>query len=228
MTARVTRRGLMAATASALAAGTLVAWVTTPHQPPLRSTGALTMESRPGVAMTAAPAPSPTATTGRPSLAAHPAVVTAAVVAVPLRLSVPRLGVRMPVIPVGVDRTGAMALPATPGTAGWYRYGPSPSSAAGATVIAGHVDTAGDGAGPLARLRSAHRGDVVVVATTNGSTTYVVTDVLRVPKSDVDLKAVFTRVGPARLHLVTCGGAFDRRTGHYEDNVVVVAEPRRQ
>ena len=48
------------------------------------------------------------------------------------------------------------------------------------------------------------------------------------PKSDVDLKAVFTRVGPVRLHLVTCGGAFDRETGHYEDNLVVVAEPRRQ
>jgi hypothetical protein len=30
---------------------------------------------------------------------------------------------------------------------------------------------------------------------------------------------------PTRLLLVTCGGEFDRRTGHYERNVVVFAVP---
>ena len=33
------------------------------------------------------------------------------------------------------------------------------------------------------------------------------------------------RTSPARLLLVTCGGEFDRRTGHYERNVVVFAVP---
>ena len=33
------------------------------------------------------------------------------------------------------------------------------------------------------------------------------------------------RVASARLLLVTCGGEFDRRTGHYERNVVVFAVP---
>jgi hypothetical protein len=36
---------------------------------------------------------------------------------------------------------------------------------------------------------------------------------------------VFAVGGPPRLVLITCGGAFDRRTRNYADNVVVVAEP---
>jgi hypothetical protein len=36
---------------------------------------------------------------------------------------------------------------------------------------------------------------------------------------------VFAVGGPPRLVLITCGGAFDRRTRNYADNVVVFAEP---
>jgi hypothetical protein len=41
-----------------------------------------------------------------------------------------------------------------------------------------------------------------------------------------DLPAdLFSRQGPPTLTLITCGGAFDEATGHYVDNVVVVASP---
>ena len=36
---------------------------------------------------------------------------------------------------------------------------------------------------------------------------------------------VYARTGKARLVLVTCGGPFDRRSGHYKDNIVVTAVP---
>jgi hypothetical protein len=36
---------------------------------------------------------------------------------------------------------------------------------------------------------------------------------------------VFRRDGPPRLALVSCGGAFDERTGNYADNIVVLAQP---
>jgi hypothetical protein len=36
---------------------------------------------------------------------------------------------------------------------------------------------------------------------------------------------VFAAGGPPRLVLITCGGAFDRSTRHYADNVVVFADP---
>ena len=36
---------------------------------------------------------------------------------------------------------------------------------------------------------------------------------------------VFRRTGPATLRLITCGGAFDRSTHSYADNIVVTAVP---
>jgi hypothetical protein len=44
-------------------------------------------------------------------------------------------------------------------------------------------------------------------------------------KSSAPLDRLFARDGPPRLTLVTCGGSFDRGTGHYRDNVVVTATP---
>jgi hypothetical protein len=38
-------------------------------------------------------------------------------------------------------------------------------------------------------------------------------------------RRVFDRSGPPILTLVTCGGAFDRATRHYSDNVVIYAVP---
>ena len=37
--------------------------------------------------------------------------------------------------------------------------------------------------------------------------------------------SIYTRTGAARLVLVTCGGPFDARAGHYRDNVIVTATP---
>lgn len=34
---------------------------------------------------------------------------------------------------------------------------------------------------------------------------------------------LLTLNGPARLVVVTCGGPFNRRTGHYRDNLIVYA-----
>ena len=144
--------------------------------------------------------------------------------AVPRLLSVPRVGLRMPVVPRGVDHTGAMELPATPFTVAWYRFGPRPSDRAGATVLAGHVDTAAEGAGPLAGLDTVREGDLVEVRAGDRVVVYRTTTVTRVSKALIDLPAVFSRVGRPRLHLVTCGGAYLPERGGYQDNVVLVAD----
>jgi hypothetical protein len=39
-----------------------------------------------------------------------------------------------------------------------------------------------------------------------------------------DGPAVFFRLGEPVLRLITCGGSFDRSTGHYRDNIIVFAE----
>jgi sortase (surface protein transpeptidase) len=131
----------------------------------------------------------------------------------------------MPLTGVALDPRGDMELPPSPKVAGWYRYGPAPGSEAGAAVIAAHVDTPKEGVGPLEVLEDLEPGTVVVVRSGTRLTRYVVQSVRKVGKGELDLDALFARDGPPRLHLVTCGGEFDRRTRQYADNVVAVAVP---
>ncbi len=175
-------------------------------------------------------------TAGRPEAAGLPAEVRAAALtgrstsgrparptAVPRLLTVPRVGLRMPVLPRGVDDQGAMALPASAFTVGWYRFGSRPLDRHGATVLAGHVDTRAEGAGPLAGLGAVRVGDLVEVRVGRRTVTYRTTSVTRVSKALIDLPAVFSRAGPPRVHVVTCGGAYLPEAGGYQDNVVLVA-----
>ncbi len=143
--------------------------------------------------------------------------------AVPRLLSIPRLGLRMRVVPRGVDDSGAMALPDSASRVAWYRFGPRPLDGAGATVLAGHVDTRTEGAGPLAGLAAVRAGDLIAVRAGGRTVTYRTSSVTRIGKALIDLPAVFSRTGVPRLHLVTCGGAYLPEDGGYQDNVVVVA-----
>lgn len=143
--------------------------------------------------------------------------------AAPTELRIPSLDLRMTVGAFGVDPAGAMALPATPFTAAWYRYSSRPLDATGATFIAGHVDTADDGAGPLAQLADLRPGAEIDVRATQRVVTYRVDQVRQVEKTRVDLAALFSRDGPARLHLVTCGGPYLPDAGGYQANVVIIA-----
>lgn len=143
----------------------------------------------------------------------------------PTSVVIARLGVRMAIRAVGVARDGQMALPVNPAEAGWYRYGPRPGDRAGAAVLAAHIDAPGYGIGPLARLGQLRRGDIITVESRAVSRRYVVSSTRNLDKSSLDLRSVFARTGPPRLHLITCGGDFDAKARHYEQNVVVLAVP---
>lgn len=139
------------------------------------------------------------------------------------RVEIPSLDAALPVVAVGVAKDGQMAIPDDPSIAGWYRFGPGPTSQQGASVISAHVDSR-DGVGPLSKLDRLGRGDRIVVTVAGEQVGYVVDRVDRYAKTALDLDALFSRTGPARLHLVSCGGEWNPRTRHYEDNVVVVAQ----
>jgi hypothetical protein len=140
----------------------------------------------------------------------------------PATVTLGSLGVTLPVQPVGIAADGQMDLPPNPAQVGWYRFGPSPSSAEGAVVLAAHVDSARYGPGPLARVAALVPGSTIVVATGTRSITYTVIDVISVQKTNLDLALVFDRTGPPRLHLVTCGGEYVRGQG-WTSNVTVIA-----
>jgi LPXTG-site transpeptidase (sortase) family protein len=132
----------------------------------------------------------------------------------------------MPVDPVGVEPDGAMSLPETGERAGWYQFGPAPGGESGAVVVAAHVDTRATGLGEFAKLVDIQPGaQIVLVDSAGASFTYTVSTTERIAKADVPLDQVFDRSGDRRLVLVTCGGNFDRETGHYVDNVIVTALP---
>ena len=146
----------------------------------------------------------------------------------PARIRLPSLGVDTAVVAVGVDGRGEMAVPENVRQTGWYRFGPAPGSAAGSSVVSGHVDDAVQGRGSFYRLVDLAVGDPVVVTTAAGvDLTFRVSAVRRIPKSALPVDELFARDGPPHLTLVTCGGAFDRASGSYRDNVVVTAAPGR-
>jgi len=83
------------------------------------------------------------------------------------------------------------------------------------------------GTGPAARLERLGQGDVLTVRSGSTVRRYRVTQVAHLEKEGLDLEAIFDRTGPARLHVITCGGRFDQATHTYEENLVVVGVPLR-
>lgn len=144
---------------------------------------------------------------------------------VPARITLPS-GRQAAVAAADTATDGSLLVPDDPSRVGWWTGGGRPGDPYGSVVLAGHVDSRAYGLGVFAELTRARRGDVVALGTGDRWARYRVVSLRRVPKArlaaDTD---AFDQSGPARLVLITCGGAFDPATHRYADNVVVVAEP---
>jgi Sortase domain len=106
--------------------------------------------------------------------------------------------------------------------AGWYRLGPRPGER-GPAVIVGHVDSR-EGPAVFFRLGQLRRGDRIVVGQDGGAAAaFAVERVERHPKEALPVARIWNLTGQPVLRLITCGGSFDRSTGHYRDNVIVYA-----
>ena len=139
---------------------------------------------------------------------------------VPVHLTIPNLGVSVPLTSLGLNKDGTVSVPTNFAVPGWYKYGPTPGQR-GSAVILGHVDSY---KGPavffyLSRLRP---GEPVVVNLADHAVVHFkVIGVREYSKSDFPDKIVYGMRPYSALQLVTCGGVFDRATGHYESNIVV-------
>ena len=148
----------------------------------------------------------------------------APVVAAPVAMSLPDV-TDVPVVPVGVLASGALQLPEKPTVLGWYAAGAAPGEDAGTAVLAGHLDSATLGPGPLVQLFNLKVGDLLQVADAAGGIhRYSVVSRTSYPKAALPPE-IFRRDGPPQLTIVTCGGAFDTGSRNYADNIVVVAVP---
>jgi sortase (surface protein transpeptidase) len=91
-------------------------------------------------------------------------------------------------------------------------------------VVVGHVDSR-EGPAVFFRLRDLDRGDRIAVDRADGTTVeFTVGRTERYRKNSFPTAEVYGDTPNAQLRLITCGGAFDRRSGHYLDNVVVYAD----
>ncbi|HEX2312219.1 MAG TPA: class F sortase [Thermomonospora sp.] len=164
----------------------------------------------------APPAPAPDA-----SRVARPVAVPALAHSAPVRLEIPRIRVRTGLMTLAKNPDQTVETPplSRADEAGWYRLGPAPGSR-GAAVIIGHVDTR-SGPAVFHRLGELRPGDVARVLRADGSTAvFRIDSVERVGKDRFPTGRVYGDPGHAAIRLITCGGRFDRGSGHYTDNVI--------
>jgi sortase (surface protein transpeptidase) len=164
-----------------------------------------------------------TSTTSPPTTAPPPAAPAVdAQAAIPTRVQVPRVGIDTTVLPLGLDPSGALEAPADTEEAGWFTEGPEPGEQ-GPAVIAGHLDSL-TGPAVFYRVRELVAGDVIVVDRADGSRVeFIVSRIEEHAKAAFPTDAVYGPTAGSELRLITCGGAFNRRTGHYLANVIVFA-----
>ncbi|WP_188197007.1 class F sortase [Nonomuraea sp. SYSU D8015] len=142
----------------------------------------------------------------------------------PIRIVVKRLGINAPIKSVGLAKNGTIQVPPPddPNLVGWYRNMSTPGEA-GPAVLLGHKDTRTRSAvfSPLFRIKN---GDTIEVKRQDGTTAvFTVGGVEQANKQTFPTERVYGPRDNAQLHLITCGGTYDRRTGHYTDNIIVYA-----
>jgi hypothetical protein len=166
----------------------------------------------------------PWAVTADPVVPGPPVVIAARVV--PLDTSTVRLSSSLwkgavPLASLAVDGRGGLTVPARADQLGFWAAGARPGQA-GAAVVVGHVDLDGR-AGVFAGLAAARPGTFIEASSATQTTRYRVVTVARYAKTRFPTDQVYGPTDRRELRLVTCGGRFDRRTGHYDENVVVTA-----
>jgi sortase (surface protein transpeptidase) len=138
---------------------------------------------------------------------------------VPVSIRIPAIGVSVSLSQLGLNADRSAQVPTKYEEPGWFKLGPTPGQV-GSAVILGHVD---DRQGPAVffKVRTLRAGDAVDVSLANGTVShFVVQTVQTYSKSQFPATKVYGSRGYSALQLVTCGGKFDKATGHYESNVV--------
>lgn len=139
----------------------------------------------------------------------------------PVSLDIPAIGVAESTLStLGLNPDETVEVPTDFDRAGWFALGPTPGES-GAAVILGHVDST-TGPAVFFRLGALAPGDRIEVGLADGRVArFVVDSVETFEKQAFPAERVYTSDGSPDLQLVTCGGEFDRATGHYLSNVVV-------
>lgn len=154
----------------------------------------------------------------------------------PTGLFIPAIGARSGLIPLGLDKAGALVAPPVtqPMQAGYYRGAKQAAGdevlpgELGPAIIAGHVDGEINHRkgqpGIFFRLRDLVVNDDIFIDREDGTRLrFVVYATARVSKDAFPSVRVYGNTDNPELRLITCGGAFDRTKRSYVDNIIVFA-----
>lgn len=175
-----------------------------------------------GCGPNASPPPSQTLRLADPPATSATPSTPARTVAEPARIRIPSIGVDASIVEVGLKANGDMETPSF-GKAGWYTEGPRPGQDGPAVVVA-HVDSK-SGPDVFAKLKQLKRGAKISITDKAGKTyEFVARRQQQTDKTALPVKAIWGPTGGPALRLITCGGDFDKASGHYVENVVAYAD----
>jgi hypothetical protein len=142
------------------------------------------------------------------------------------QVTIPSLCIYAPLVPARIA-DGALLIPSDVRQTGLDTSSAPLNARSGTTIIAGHVDNFSQGDGVFYFLYQAEPGALVTVTDPgHATTTWRVYKVTVADKTTLP-PDIWSRTGPRRLVLVTCGGPIKHTPAGstYADNVLIYATP---
>ena len=150
-------------------------------------------------------------------------VATTPQAAPPVELAIPVVKIQSRLVGLRLNNDGSVQVPTDYAAAGWYADGAAPGDAGPPAVLVGHVDSS-TGPGVFFRLPQVRVGDAVLIRSADGRVLrFVVYAAQNFTKKSFPSQQVYAPAPTPELRLITCTGVFDRRSGHYESNLVLSA-----
>ncbi|MDD5055962.1 MAG: class F sortase [Candidatus Peribacteraceae bacterium] len=153
--------------------------------------------------------------------AATPVQVPA--IGIPRHLTIERISLSAPVIPVGILPDGKLGVPENGNILGWYRDATRPGLE-GTAVIDGHLRTAA-GPGTFWTLNSVRIGDIIRVTDDAGVThKFRIRETALYDVTNAPLQKIFGNEAGVHLTLITCAGTWNTALNHYDKRFVVFSD----
>ena len=143
----------------------------------------------------------------------------------PTSITFERLGINAAIKPAGLDKDGAIGVPANTNDVGWYTGSGTPGGP-GTAVLVGHVSGYTSAGGVFLNLKKAQKNDTLRITMGDGRTVeYTVRNTQRFAKDAVDMNAAITSVEPGKpgLNIITCAGKYDAKAKTFSERLVVYA-----
>lgn len=142
----------------------------------------------------------------------------------PMRLTIPSIGVDANILEVGLAADGSVDVPKGPHDVAWFNRGPQPGQP-GSSVIVGHAGKWQNGLNSVFdNLNKLKKGDTIYVKNDKGFvTSFVVRETKTYNPEDV-VPDIFKKNDGTYLNLITCSGAWISEKKTYNKRLVVFTD----